>query len=421
MNYSERNGSTKYAPDHAYLLGEYLKTQKRADQLADQLEKLHGHDVLGESDDSEDAESLLANLNVEMPLTSAELSEADVSCNYLIDGILAEGRPQVIAGPYKSLKTSVAIDMAISLAAGRKFLGEFWVERNCRVLNYSAESGKSSVKETAIRVCQSKDVDFASLPIHWGFWVPKANDKRQMRLFEKLLEEIRPDVVILDPLYLALSGEIQANLSLAGDQIARLTQTCVDMGCTPVCLDHVKRGSENARRYEPLELGDVTGSGKAEFFRQWLLLGRRSKFDAERPNHELWMTVGGNDGHCGSFALDVDENRDLEGQRMWDVTIRKASETRVDDAERREEAKERAAEAKRQRTIHTNSEKLYQAYMSVYPDAITKRKSRELTGLSNDNANVARAALLRNNRIEEVELIVSNQKCEGHRCTNQAS
>ena len=60
------------------------------------------------------------------------------------------------------------------------------------------------------------------------------------------------------------SGPFDAADGLTIEQIDQLARTCVDCGATPVCLDHVKRSSQNAKDRMPLELGDVTGAGKAE-------------------------------------------------------------------------------------------------------------------------------------------------------------
>ena len=59
-------------------------------------------------------------------ITSAELDAADLHTDYYVDEILAAGQPCVIAASKKSLKTTIAIDLTLSLASGAMFLGKFW-------------------------------------------------------------------------------------------------------------------------------------------------------------------------------------------------------------------------------------------------------------------------------------------------------
>jgi hypothetical protein len=56
-------------------------------------------------------------------LTCKELDTGEFDLEYLIDRVLVSGQPCIIGGAKKSLKTSILIDLAISLATGHKFLG----------------------------------------------------------------------------------------------------------------------------------------------------------------------------------------------------------------------------------------------------------------------------------------------------------
>src|SRR3974390_3509885 len=60
---------------------------------------------------------------------------------WLVDNVLVEGQPAVIGGPKKTLKTTCALDLAISLATGTPFLGHFRVAQPVRVAVLSGENG----------------------------------------------------------------------------------------------------------------------------------------------------------------------------------------------------------------------------------------------------------------------------------------
>jgi RecA-family ATPase len=76
---------------------------------------------------------------------------------YDIDRILVAGQPAILAGPSKGLKTTLAIDLGLSLASGEPFLGAFRVNRQRRVLLMSGESGSATIQETARRIMLAKN------------------------------------------------------------------------------------------------------------------------------------------------------------------------------------------------------------------------------------------------------------------------
>src|SRR4051812_30748197 len=94
-------------------------------------------------------------------LTSAEFAEAEYSRQWLVRSILLPGQPAVLGGPKKCLKTSLALDLAISLGSGTNFLGRFKVPEPVRVAVISGESGGAVVQETARRIAGARKVDLS--------------------------------------------------------------------------------------------------------------------------------------------------------------------------------------------------------------------------------------------------------------------
>ncbi|MDV6033263.1 MAG: hypothetical protein F9B45_24885 [Phycisphaera sp. RhM] len=125
---------------------------------------------------------------------------------------------------------------------------------------------------------------------------------------------------------------------------------------------------------QPLELSDITGAGKAEYFRQWTLIGRRQKYDPEQPISRLWVTIGGSAGHSCQVALDIDESRDESGERAWDLTLQSTSHAVEELRSAKQSAKR---EAKRQ-TLQCNVKKLREVYGDgdYLTDNIAKSRSR---------------------------------------------
>ena len=305
--------------------------------------------------ESERLESIAKIHRLEPAWTLEELLTADLKEDFIIDQVLIENQSEVVAGEFKTLKTTLLIMMALSLCSGAKFLGRYEVLKKKRVLFCSAESGKRKIRKTIFAVTKQMGINLAELRdsgfLKLSWWVPKISSLEVMEYFKNEVDKAKAEVVMIDPLYQALDDQ-QASMILNGQQLAALCNYVLDAGATPICCDHVKRSSENARNREPLELSDISGAGKAEYFRQWMLVSRRSKFQPEenRKPHELWLSIGGSEGHSSQLALDVVENFDDTRHMEIDVATKLRSELVQQKQEatkdKKEVAKEQAFNAK---------------------------------------------------------------------------
>src|SRR5262249_29259204 len=94
-------------------------------------------------------------------ITSSVFDTLDCSQTWFVKGVLVAGEPGVLGGPYKSLKTSIAVALALSIATGKPFLGCFDVVLRCRVAIISSESGKATLRNIARRVAVSMGVNLS--------------------------------------------------------------------------------------------------------------------------------------------------------------------------------------------------------------------------------------------------------------------
>jgi len=289
-----------------------------------------------------------------------ELFTAILNEDFIIEDVLIENQPMVVAGEFKTLKTTILIILALCLCSGAKFLGRYEVLKRKRVLFFSAESGKRKIRNTIYAVAKQMGINLAELRdsefLKLSWWVPKISSLEVMEYFKNEIAKAEAEVVMIDPLYQALDDQ-QASMILNGQQLAALCNYVLDAGATPICCDHVKRSSENARNREPLELNDISGAGKAEYFRQWMLVSRRSKFQPEenRKPHELWLSIGGSEGHSSQLALDVVETFDDSGHMEIEVSTQQRSEliqqTQESSKDKREVAKEQAFKDKLEKAL----------------------------------------------------------------------
>jgi len=262
------------------------------------------------------------------PIDSAAFHAADYRPAWLCKPVLVGNQATIMGAPQKGLKTSTAIDLAISMASGTSWLGKFLCPERKRVAVLSGESGPFTIQETARRICIAKGLDLAELrdALHWQFTLPQLASLEQLDALRLGLAREAIEVVFIDPLYLSLlaggDGGVRAeNLYETGPLLLRIAEACLAVGTTPVLLHHTRKGA--GREGEPLDLTDLAFSGVAEFSRQWILLSRREAYEPGTGQHRLWLVVGGSVGHGGQFALDIDEGQlaeDFTGRR-WHVTV----------------------------------------------------------------------------------------------------
>ncbi len=95
--------------------------------------------------------------------TGSALNGVAHETRYLIPGILAVGQTSAMLGPFKTLKTSLALDLAIALASGTPFLGRFPVAETGRVLFLAGDAGLPALQAKARRICSARGLSLAAL------------------------------------------------------------------------------------------------------------------------------------------------------------------------------------------------------------------------------------------------------------------
>jgi sugar phosphate isomerase/epimerase len=248
------------------------------------------------------------------------------------------------------MKTSLMIDLVLSLGSGTPFLNRFDVARNTRVAMLSGESGQFTIQETARRVARAKGIELAAADVLWGFDLPQLGNPHDLDELATGLKTHGAEVCILDPLYLslltaaALGPDAAKNVFAIGPLLLGITRRCLAVGCTPVFVHHANKSIPTG---EPMELSSLTGAGCAEFARQWLLLNRREPYRGD-GKHSLWLNVGGSCGQGGLFSLTVREGtleEDFSG-RTWEVEVNDAATAFERDAQDREKKRQQAKAAK---------------------------------------------------------------------------
>jgi ribosomal protein S25 len=302
-------------------------------------------------------------------LSSSELDEGYFDQQYAITDLMVEGQTMIVAGGRKSLKTTIAIAMAIALATGTSLLGHFPVRRRYRVAIMSGESGISTLQETARRICHSVGVCLSEIDnLFWTADLPRFGDQSHLLAMHRFLTEKSVEMLFIDPVYLAMPATEPGNLFQQGLLLSGITELCQSLGITLVLLHHLRKNRGPAQ--SPPELDEIAWSGFAEWCRQWCLLGRRETYTPGTGKHQLWLSAGGSAGHSGLFAVDIEEGKyDGKTPRYWQVSIASGAQANEQNRAARaqsrlEKAKERLLDAARQNPGKTISVLKEQASLS---------------------------------------------------------
>jgi hypothetical protein len=259
------------------------------------------------------------------------LAAKDVQLNWLVKNAIVSGEHLVIGGRQKTLKTSITLDLMVSLAYGVPFLGEFEVPEPVSVMFVSGESGEAVLKRNYVTICNSKKVDpynaECGTRMRFSFNLPGLTVEAHLIRLVQEIDEYDLRLVVIDPIYLSFLKASQRDISMGnlfevGAVLEAYGHVSKQTGCTVALIHHNRKGVGRAEFHRP-DMGELSQSGFAEWGRQFLLLGRRQQYHND-GYHPLHMVLGGSAGHGGYWHVDVDEGM-LDGElltgKKWDVNL----------------------------------------------------------------------------------------------------
>ncbi|NET62081.1 MAG: AAA family ATPase, partial [Symploca sp. SIO2E6] len=157
--------------------------------------------------------------------------------NYLVPGLLPIGETVILAAPPKCGKTLLSIDLAFSIATGEsQFLGEKSL-RGKVLLVSTDESLQSTRAKLLKRGFRKRDKEYLKVLPQW--------DISQLGELEEILEDYRPDLVIVDSLKrISLGMEMSENSAEFADNIYTLKELFTKYSASGVLIHHTNKDRE---------------------------------------------------------------------------------------------------------------------------------------------------------------------------------
>jgi hypothetical protein len=233
------------AEEHKRLAGVIIEIGRLKDRIANQgvdpdaeLARLQ-HLVRGAAD-YDDLRTLGASFD--FPIYRAdELEQAvhdEPPMAWLIQDLIVAGTYGALSATKKAKKTFTALEMAICVASGESFLEHFPVHTKGPVLVLAGEGRKAMLLRRLKAIARHRGVEFSKLPIFVVPRVPNLSESEHLRVADQMIENIKPALVILDPLYLAIP-DVQLNqLTEAARPLAAIQRIIERHGSTLLVVHH---------------------------------------------------------------------------------------------------------------------------------------------------------------------------------------
>lgn len=146
------------------------------------------------SPDSNDLPALAVSKAASIPSLSARQP-------WLVRELWTSNAVGLIAGPPKSAKTLLALELAVSIASATPCLGRFEVHSKGPVLLFLAEDALPMTRARLEAICEHQSLDLEALDLHFieapTLWLDLADDRQRL---QQTIGRFHPSMLILDPL-----------------------------------------------------------------------------------------------------------------------------------------------------------------------------------------------------------------------------
>lgn len=205
---------------------------------------------------------LVANmLRVEPVAVIAARVDAAPPRKWLVRGVVISGTYGGFAAEDTSGKSLAALDLAVNVTAGGRWLDTYEIDDPGPVLMFLGEGDEDETIRRGRAVADFYGHTLEDLDLRISHRVPKLTNELHIAYLRSELEAHPARLVILDPLYLAIGGVKTSDLAEVGGALAPIQHACQDHGATLWIAHHWNKTGVGTGRSR------ATGAGFPEWAR----------------------------------------------------------------------------------------------------------------------------------------------------------
>lgn len=197
---------------------------------------------------------------------------------WLIEGLWVREGAGLIGGPPKAGKSWLVLDLALSVASGTQALGRFAVGEKGPVLLFPAEDGASAVRARVDALARTRGVEVTpELPLHViTADALKLDDEAHRASLEALIVQVKPKLLVLDPLVRLHSGSENSAEHVA-ELLGYLRRVQRRFAVAIIVTHHVSKKSSNHPGDALRGSSDLHAWGDSNLYLQRIKDGRESR------------------------------------------------------------------------------------------------------------------------------------------------
>ncbi|TSA40391.1 MAG: hypothetical protein D4R58_02725 [Betaproteobacteria bacterium] len=230
---------------------------------------------------------------------ACELTDTGDQPQWLIEGLWADQAVGILGGQPKCCKSFLALDIAVSVAAGTPCLRRFPVRRTGPVLLFPAEDALAVVRQRLEGICMAAGAPFDKLPLY-VITAPRLlldlpQDRDGLRA---TVAELRPALLILDPFIRLHRADENASKDVA-PLLGYLRELQRQFGMAVLLVHHIRKGSSAERPGQALRgSSDLHGWGDSNLYlrrnSRHLILSVEQRAAPSPDDISLHLSVQGN-------------------------------------------------------------------------------------------------------------------------------
>lgn len=263
--------------------------------------------------------------------SAAELAGPGRPMEWLARGLLAHPTYGQLAGEMKTLKSHLAVLLALAVASGKPALDHFAVDEARPVVIYVGEGGRLPFERRLQRLAGAMGVCLADLPIHVSFETAALASERFQQTLARDLAEVKPGLVLLDPLYAFHGPDTKASdLHDEGWLLSLLSAPCTAAGASLLIVNHFNQTGSGS------SLKRITQAGSGEWSDSWILVSHRLDPNVASGSFRLNLDVGSRQWGGSGWDLDLELGRydpeleEFTGPVTWAIHRASAAREEVD-------------------------------------------------------------------------------------------